>query len=355
MDLSKNGLKDRLARINAFDGQVTVGSTFNAVTNRTGPGRPSSGGLTREHAMIVRETGRAGYERVGNWIAVPVCPVCGSGKRQAFVHRLGLDFHRCATCSHVFQDPILSPDDAVALYSDDRTAAAIYKNPTQQKMDALKVEYGLDVLDAFAPSSSGTLLELGCGPGVFLKAAARRNWSQCIGIDANTNYADVLVGSDKLRFVQGDFNTMDLGEHGPYDAIAMWSVLEHIYSLRDFVDRLVETLTDDGVLFVLVPNVQSLATRLMRSMSPCFNWQHVSYFSPDSLRQLMASCGLDCVHMETVISEINNIKSYMSGEYPYDGYGDPDGLFEFITPEFIHSRLLGSRIIAVFRKKGPVA
>ena len=39
----------------------------------------------------------------------------------------------------------------------------------------------------------------------------------------------------------------------------------------------------------------------------------------------------------------------MSGEYPYHGYGDPEGLFDFITPEWIHARLLGSRLIAVFR------
>jgi hypothetical protein len=54
--------------------------------------------------------------------------------------------------------------------------------------------------------------------------------------------------------------------------------------------------------------------------------------------------------IETVITEIDNIKSYMSGEHPYHGYGDPDGLFDFITPEYIHRNFLGSRILAIYRK-----
>ena len=59
--------------------------------------------------------------------------------------------------------------------------------------------------------------------------------------------------------------------------------------------------------------------------------------------------GFQSVHIETAISEIDNVKSYLSGEYPYHGYGDPDHLFDFITPKYLHDNLLGSRLIGVFR------
>ena len=55
------------------------------------------------------------------------------------------------------------------------------------------------------------------------------------------------------------------------------------------------------------------------------------------------------VHLETAITEIDNIKSYLVGEYPYHGYGYPENLFKFITPEFIHQNNLGSRIIGIFK------
>ena len=56
------------------------------------------------------------------------------------------------------------------------------------------------------------------------------------------------------------------------------------------------------------------------------------------------------IFFETVVSEIDNIKSYLSGKWPYDGHGDPEDIFKNITPEFIHKNLLGSRILAVYKK-----
>ena len=127
-------------------------------------------------------------------------------------------------------------------------------------------------------------------------------------------------------------------------------MLEHLYNLHPTIESLKRLLRPRGLLFVLVPNADSLATRLMREKSPTYGWKHLSHFTPATLRRLMDMHGLACEFHETVISEIDNIKSYMSGEYPYHGYGDPKGLFDFITPDWLHRNFLGSRQIAVFRK-----
>jgi hypothetical protein len=88
----------------------------------------------------------------------------------------------------------------------------------------------------------------------------------------------------------------------------------------------------------------------MREKSPTFNWKHVCHFTPKSLDRLMHAHGLARIHFETVITEIDNIKSYMAGEYPYHGHGDPEHLFDFITPDYLYRHHLGSRQIQVFRK-----
>ena len=125
--------------------------------------------------------------------------------------------------------------------------------------------------------------------------------------------------------------------------------LEHLFDLQGIVAEIKRMLKPGGLLFIMVPNVESMATRLIREKSATFNWKHVSHFSPTSLKTLMSRHGLECIHMETAISEIDNVKSYLSGEYPYYGYGDPEHLFDFITPEYLHPNLLGSRLIGVFR------
>ena len=64
----------------------------------------------------------------------------------------------------------------------------------------------------------------------------------------------------------------------------------------------------------------------------------------------MNDAGFETALMETSISEIENVKSYMNGAWPYSGYGDPDRNFDFITPSFLHENMLGSRLIGVFRR-----
>ena len=75
-----------------------------------------------------------------------------------------------------------------------------------------------------------------------------------------------------------------------------------------------------------------------------------AYFNEESLKILSKNI-FTIIHFETVVSEIDNIKSYLSGKWPYDGYGDPENHFKFITPEFLHQKKLGSRILALYKIK----
>jgi 2-polyprenyl-3-methyl-5-hydroxy-6-metoxy-1,4-benzoquinol methylase len=348
-----DSFEERLAVKNRFDGNLLLGAKdFHAKTNRSGEGKPSSGALIREHAKIVEDTGLDRYRRIeGHWEAVDACPVCDSAQRTHFLNRYALDIYRCTKCSHRYLNPRVKFDSAERLYMDDKTAADIYSQPLQIEIDEIKYQYGIDLIDQLNPPARDKILDLGCGAGVFLKMAQRGGWQQCVGVDINERYSDMYNASVGIQFINSSFERLEPGKLGKdYDAISMWSVLEHLYDKHAILDTLIAMLKPGGLLFILVTNVESLATRLMREMSPTFAWKHVSHFSPKSLTTLMERHGLKKIFHETVITEIDNIKSYMSGEYPYHGYGDPEELFEFITPDYIHRHMLGSRQIAIFRK-----
>lgn len=348
-----NNFEERLAAKNAFDGNLLHGAgQFHAKTNRSGEGRPSSGYLIREHAQVVVDTGIERYQRVeGNWEAVDICPVCQSGDYEFFLTRFGLDIYRCKNCTHRFLNPRVKYDVAMQIYADDKTASDIYTQPLQIEIDEIKYQYGLDLIDQLKPPAREKIMDIGCGAGTFLKMAEKNGWGYCVGVDVNERYADIYCEAKGVQFISANFESLDAAKLGDnYDCIAMWSVLEHLYDVHSILEVVKKMLKPKGVLFILVPNVESLATRLMREMSPTFAWKHLSHFSPKSLKTLMEMHDFKCEHFETVITEIDNIKSYMSGEYPYHGYGDPAGLFDFITPEYIHKNFLGSRQVAIFRK-----
>lgn len=342
----------RLEAKNQFDGNLRFGAkAFHKDTNRSGEGKPADGGLVREHAKIVRDTGEERFQRIGDfWDDVTNCPVCGSPQRSFFLTRMGLDIWRCKSCSHRYQHPRITFEKACELYADDKTASDIYTQPMQKEIDRIKYQYGLDLIEQLKPSARKRIMDIGCGAGVFLEVALANGWETCVGIDANGRYADIYQDAVGIQYIQSSFERLDRERLGRnYDCISLWNVLEHLFDLQGIVAEIKRMLSPGGLLFIMVPNVESLATRLIREKSATFNWKHVSHFSPNSLKVLMERHGLTCVHLETAITEIDNVKSYLSGEYPYHGYGDPDHLFDFITPDYIHRNLLGSRLIGIFR------
>jgi 2-polyprenyl-3-methyl-5-hydroxy-6-metoxy-1,4-benzoquinol methylase len=342
----------RLSKKNQFDGNLVHGAKiFHERTNRSGKDKPSSGFLIREHAKVVYDNGADRFQRTKNdWEMVDNCPVCNSNKKEFVFSRFGLDIYSCIDCTHKYMAPRIKFEVLENLYKDDKTASDIYTKKMQIEIDEIKYNYGLEIIEKLNLKHN-KIMDIGCGAGVFLKEAYKRGWQDCVGVDINERYRDIYKKDKGVQFINRTFEGLsdnDLGED--YDCISLWSVLEHLYDLKSIIQTIKKLLNKDGLLFILVPNAHSLATNLMRSMSPTFGWKHVSHFSPKSLVKLMDLNGFSCIFHETVITEIDNIKSYMNGEFPYHGYGDPNKIFDFIDSEFIHSNMLGSRQIAIFKK-----
>ena len=351
-DFKLDDFSSRLEIINQFDGNLVYGAkNYHKKTKRTGEGRPGDGRMVREQARVIDDSGQDRYTRKeGCWEAVDKCPVCNSGDREVLRSRMGLDIYRCSSCDHRYMHPRIKFDTLVKLYADDKTASDVYTQPVQIDIDRKKYQYGMDVIEKLNPPSMNKIMDIGCGSGGFLKIANETGGEYCVGVDANERYSDIYEETKGVQFLQTSFEHIDLEKIGAdYDCISMWNVLEHLYDIQSIITDVRNMLKPGGLLFIMVPNVESLASRVIRERSATFNWKHVSHFTRSSLDRLMTSCGLTSVHFETVISEIENVKSYLSGEYPYHGYGDPDGYFDFITPEYIHTNFLGSRMIGIFR------
>jgi hypothetical protein len=70
---------------------------------------------------------------------------------------------------------------------------------------------------------------------------------------------------------------------GPFDAVTFWAVLEHLFEPRLFLERAWSLLKPDGLCFALVPNMTSLATRLLSTRYRYIYPQHLNYFTSHTL------------------------------------------------------------------------
>jgi SAM-dependent methyltransferase len=152
---------------------------------------------------------------------------------------------------------------------------------------------------AFAP-----MLDIGCGRGESLAAAARLGW-EARGVEPSAEFAiegrrELGVAID-VGTVEGRYSEASFG------LVLLSGVLEHVYEPRRLLAEAQRVLAPGGLLYIDVPNERSLLHRCARiafratgrdwtlSLSPTFAPYHVVGWSPRPLRRALASAGLELV------------------------------------------------------------
>jgi hypothetical protein len=86
------------------------------------------------------------------------------------------------------------------------------------------------------------------------------------------------------------------------------------------LDDCAGVLRPGGALYVVVPNVESLACRVLRERARTFDGRnHLVYFSASTLAGLLERTGFDVVHATTKVSSLDAILEYLAYEEPYRG------------------------------------
>ncbi len=113
------------------------------------------------------------------------------------------------------------------------------------------------VLDAFG--GPGSLLEIGCGKGVFLKRMQAAG-KQCAGLELS----DDAVEAGRRNNVHIHKSTIEEyapGHEETYDVVCSFQVLEHIAEVDAFISSCLRVLKKGGKFIVAVPNNDALFFR----------------------------------------------------------------------------------------------
>jgi SAM-dependent methyltransferase len=151
----------------------------------------------------------------------------------------------------------------------------------------------------------GRYLEVGAGQGYGLEAALKMGW-EVHGQDFSAEFVAQVRQRLGLDLLSGLLNKESFPA-GHFDFIYMDSVLEHVADPLAFMDILKGYLAPGGVLYVVMPNENSLPNllkdavfRLMGSrrttrICPFEDSYHLLGFSKASVRFLAAKTGLELV------------------------------------------------------------
>lgn len=215
---------------------------------------------------------------------------------------------RCKSCGMVYINPVLAAMASGKFY--DTEGADYYLSPAKLASDYADVRFEreLRLFRKFCPR--GAVLDVGCGSGGFLFQLKKR-WPsdyQILGTDVSGGPLDhaeskgvPVVRGDFLRSAELQFRAKGGQEHAeqelraPFDAVTLWAVGEHLAEPKRFLEKAHALLKPGGLCFVLVPNLRSLAVRLLGAKYRYVYAQHLNYFSAQTLGQLGGRAGFEVV------------------------------------------------------------
>jgi 2-polyprenyl-3-methyl-5-hydroxy-6-metoxy-1,4-benzoquinol methylase len=224
------------------------------------------------------------------------CPVCGQTEAKLWLEKSGMKIVRCGDCSMLYVNPVPAKFASGEYY--DTEGADYYLSAAKLESDYAPVRFERELRLFRGRCQKGAVLDVGCSSGAFLFQLKERfpGDYQVSGTDVSGPPLD-YAESRGIPVIRGDFLTHDF-EDRRFDAITFWAVLEHLSRPKQFLEKAASLLKDQGLCVVLVPNMCSLAVKILGRRYRYIYAQHLNYFTADTLRRL-AEPQFDTVEIRT--------------------------------------------------------
>lgn len=242
------------------------------------------------------------------------CPSCGSSSHTELFVKRGYPIVRCDECALVFSNPQVDESVVLDEYREGGSNdlwVDVLTSPRQLELDRQKFGEILDELEPYR--GDGRLLDVGTSIGLFLRLALDRGWS---GTGTEFGRRALAYARDELELDVSEQPVEELD--GEYDVVTVLSVLEHVNEPRAFLRHVARLLKPGGAAYFIVPNVDSLACRVLHERAATFDGRnHLVYFSPRTLADLLRREGFEVVRARTRVASLDPVLEWLTYREPY--------------------------------------
>lgn len=147
---------------------------------------------------------------------------------------------------------------------------------------------GLERQGNFDASSHFYLLEVGCGPGYFLRCM--EEWfpnSALTGLDVEQSLLDFAASSLRdVHLCLSDGKNLPFDDNA-FDVVCSFQVVEHLEEPELFFHEAARVLRPGGLLFLSTPNPEGIAGRVLKQKWRGFRYDHISLKGPEQWKCLL--------------------------------------------------------------------
>jgi SAM-dependent methyltransferase len=165
----------------------------------------------------------------------------------------------------------------------------------------------------------GAILDVGCGRGSLLEIFREGGWT-VMGTQASRTAAEAAKRQRGIDVRCQELPAMELPGKS-FRVITLFHVLEHLPDPREYLVKARDLLEDGGLLVVEVPNHGGPGFRLLGVRHFCVDYpNHLFFFTPPSLENLLRSCGFRTVSVSRFSLEyspfttLQNVLNLLPGE-----------------------------------------
>jgi SAM-dependent methyltransferase len=219
-------------------------------------------------------------------LEVAACGACGAAGGEELFRKQGFAIRRCPLCSHVYVSPRLAANLATLAGGDESGLASFFA------VERLNAAVVCDQVSEFCAGQRW--LHYGLGGGHLPREAMARG-VQVYAADESAEALEALRPLLGRRLWQVGRPPGEL-PWGPHDAVLLQHTTELFRDPRGALERAARALQLRGLLYVAVPDADSLQFRMLgrhwEAVSPVLRWH---YFVRESLERLLADCGFAVV------------------------------------------------------------
>ena len=231
------------------------------------------------------------------------CPACSSKKHTLYFEKLDIKYHLCENCGTVFVNPRPSLEILHEFYSQSKNYEFWNKyifpaseEARREKIFKPRVEKTIMFADRIL-SRYESIMEVGAGFGTYCEELVKSGrFRKVLALEPTPGLAKTCRKRGLETF---EMPFENLPEDVRVDIIASFEVIEHLFSVEDFLHSCVKHLNSEGLLILSCPNFRGFDFQILGVKYGNIDHEHLNYFNPNSLRLLIERCGFQVLEILT--------------------------------------------------------
>lgn len=243
------------------------------------------------------------------------CPICNNNeKRLLFKQNFSAisnstlmsdyDVVACKTCGFCFADQIPTQERFDIYY---REMSKYEGNNQEVKENRYDFERFNRMVSYIVPSLENyqtRVVEIGCATGLLLSLIKKKGYENILGVDPSPSCAETAKKLYGIHVLANTLSNLSI-ERLSVDFLILSGVLEHIKELDISLQHLWDILTPNGKIYIGVPDASQYINGEDAPFQE-FSIEHINFFGPLSLTNLMSKNGFTLVDYKQKNFEVHH-------------------------------------------------